>query len=58
VYFDKLTYDKGTVVNYMITDNANGANSGGVPSNQTKPHGVELSLSTSSGLVRKGFTTG
>jgi uncharacterized repeat protein (TIGR02543 family) len=56
VYFDNLNYDKGTVTNYMVTYNASGANSGSVPSNQTKPHGVELPISTSSDLIRKGFT--
>jgi uncharacterized repeat protein (TIGR02543 family) len=55
-WFDNLTYDKGTVANYIVTYNANGANSGSVPSNQTKPHGVELPLSTSGNLVRKGYT--
>jgi len=41
---------------YIVTYNANGASSGSVPSNQTKPNGVELPLSTSGNLVRKGYT--
>jgi len=55
-YFDNLVYDKGIVTTYIVTYNANGANSGSVPSNQTKPHGVELPLSTSGNLVREGYT--
>jgi len=54
-WFDNLTYDKGEVTTYTVTYNANGASTGSVPSNQTKPHGVELPLSTKGNLIRKGY---
>jgi uncharacterized repeat protein (TIGR02543 family) len=55
-WFDNLTYDKGTVTNYIVTYNANGATSGNAPLRQTKPHSLDLPLSVHGDLVRKGYT--
>jgi len=55
-WFDNLTYDKGTVANYIVTYNANGATSGNAPLRQTKPHSLDLPLSVHGDLVRKGYT--
>jgi len=56
-WFDDLNYDKGAVTTYNVAYNTNGATGGAVPSPQTKPHGVNLPVSTNSGdLVRSGYT--
>ncbi len=50
-------YAKWTANTYPVTYNANGADSGAAPANQTKTYGVDLTLATNSGgLVKNGYT--
>ncbi|MDZ7832932.1 MAG: InlB B-repeat-containing protein [Desulfobacterales bacterium] len=50
-------YAKWTVNTYPVTYNANGADSGTAPADQTKTHDVDLTLATNSGnLAKTGYT--
>ena len=54
---DTILYAKWTVATYTVSYAANGANSGSVPSDQTKTHGEDLTLASNTGnLARTGYT--
>lgn len=44
-----IQFNNYTPLNYTVSYNSNGANSGSVPSSQSKTHGVDLTLQTNSG---------
>ena len=49
-------YAQWTIKTYTVTYTANGAGSGTAPSNQTKTHDVDLTLSNSGSLAKVGYS--
>ncbi|MGA0378807.1 MAG: InlB B-repeat-containing protein [Ilumatobacteraceae bacterium] len=54
---DFTLYAQWTLNTYVVSFDGNGSTGGSVPSDQTKTHGVDLTVASNSGsLVREGFT--
>ena len=56
---DFTLYAQWTISTYAVSFNGNGSTGGSVPANQTKTHGIDVSVSSNSGsLVKTGYTFG